>query len=129
MRKYLKFVFFLICVIFLQNSSYACGSSCNEVKNNTESRSQCCSKIEKNNSSKANCCISIKKKEKNGKCGGKCGNNSCNCVKIFSNFFITLNVTFQNKLLVTFFDKKQLYCNFNLNTSSGFYLIWTPPNI
>lgn len=129
MKTYLKKFFFLTCLILMQNSSFACGSSCNDFKNEIKSKSQCCSKIKENKLSKENCCNSVEKKKQKRNCGGKCKRNSCNCVKTFSNFLFSSNINFYYKQQVNFFEKEGLYCCFNLNTSSGFYLIWTPPNI
>ena len=129
MNTYLKYFLYLTFLILLQNSSLACGSCCNEVKTEIKSKSQCCSKSKENDSKKQECCSSTDKKEKKGKCGGKCKNSSCNCVTSFSNFLFSYSIDFYCKPQIHFFEKKQIYGYCNLNTSSGFYLIWTPPNI
>jgi hypothetical protein len=129
MRTYLTYILYLTCLILLQNNTYACGSSCNEVKTKINAKSQCCSSVKENNSKKDNCCNGNNKKEQKGKCGGKCKNNSCNCVNTFSNFLFSSNFDFYYKRHIQYFEKKQIFCYFNLNTSSGYCLIWTPPNI
>lgn len=105
--------------------TYACGSNSGKScckKENVESHS-------KKKSEAKSCCSKGSKGDKdNESCGGKCGDKSCQC-PVFQNssltpFFHSFDI--KNHVFPT--DKHNL-SYLETYISSGFYSIWTPPNI
>jgi hypothetical protein len=102
------------------NITFACG---------TKSEKSCCKKNTSKKQSKKDCC----KKSKNHSnekddCGGKCGNKSCQCPA--PNLALTIPTFFEiSNKNYDFSDEKQKFHHFQIFLSSGFYSIWTPPNI
>ena len=91
----------------------------------------CCKKKEKSNSlDEKDCC---KKSEahlsnENTDCSGKCGEKSC----LPSTFhFSVLTAVYQENDYKLFNSsaQKQKFSSIKADLSSGFYSIWTPPNI
>ena len=101
----------------------ACGS---------KSEKCCCCKKEKSepkHTKKQSCCKKDQShSEDKSDCGGNCGDKSCKCPT--SNFSLILPVLFE--ISYTNFDfstEKQKFFPTETHLSSGFYSIWTPPNI
>lgn len=114
----------LITLGFLASPSvtYACGS------NQIENTNTCCQKESKGEIKE--CCKKHKdSKEKNDNdCDGKCGNSSCHCVPIH----ITFHLPNKGKIeLDSVFNEIEVVSSYYNESyiSSGFYSIWTPPNI
>ena len=118
--KTFLWLIFIIGFNLKPNETNACGSkadiSCCKKKNqkNADTKEQC-----KNNKQHSN---------NNDDCGGKCGDKSCHCPVV--NMSFTLPVIFEiSKNNLNFSIKNLKFYHINFNLSSGFYSIWTPPNI
>lgn len=108
-------ILLLLMVFFLMTTnSFACGSSSCCTKDNIEKVSSCCKKE------------SHSKKEEG--CNKKCKHPSCRCtISVFNLFIpnyseIQINPSDFSKGAMSFFFVVT-------NISSGYYFIWTPPNI
>lgn len=119
-----KKIYILLILIFgfalTPNITFACG---------TNSEKSCCKKENAKKSDKKDCC----KKNKNHSndkddCGGKCGDKTCHCPA--PNCGLSIPAIFEiSKNNYDFSDDKQKFHHFQLYLSSGYYSIWTPPNI
>ena len=88
-----------------------------------------CCKKEKTDASEKDCC---KKSDAHSKdkadCSGKCGEKSC----LPSNFHFSVLTTIYQENNFELFNssaQKQKFSCIKTDLSSGFYSIWTPPNI
>lgn len=135
-KLYILLIFFFGLAL-MPNFTFACGGnstkSCCSTKKPSKDINQksCCSnKVAdlakekpgnsqaKENSTDSETCI--------GKCGGKCGHKSCKCsvINLVAAYFKVKAFNF-NKLLL----RQQVFPPIESYLSSGFYSIWTPPNI
>ena len=81
-------------------------------------------------SDKKDCCKKSKhnSEDKDGGCAGKCGDKSCHCPAF--NYSLILPVYFEvGNPTFDFLDEKQNFYYLEIYLSSGFYSIWSPPNI
>lgn len=101
--------------------TYACGTS------STKAENSCCKKEKEEKSNKKDCCKKHKSKKDIG-CDGKCNNSTCNCTTIPFAFNLPFTTTFNVKINIAESKKLKFYHN-ETYLSSGFYSIWTPPNI
>lgn len=101
--------------------TYACGTN----TNNTEK--SCCKKDKSNKTEKKDCCKNHKSKN-DGDCGGNCKHPSCSCPVVHYAFNLPFSTELKTK---PFFaeSKKLKFYDKETYLSSGFYSIWTPPNI
>ena len=91
-------------------------SCCKKEKSNSLDERECCKKSEAHSSNK------------NADCNGKCGEKSC----LPSTFhFSVLTAVYQENDYKLFNSsaQKQKFSSIKADLSSGFYSIWTPPNI
>jgi len=118
-KVYILFIFVLGFAL-IPRISHACSSS---------SEKSCCKKENSEKSIAQGCC----KKEKqhsngNDNCGGTCGDKSCHCLAFHFSIMISIFQEGANNS-VDFLHEKQIFSHLEINLSSGFYSIWTPPNI
>ena len=123
------YILILITIGFfmIPSISFACGAGCGTKK--TESKETCNSdKHSKQQTTKNGCCSTRNQSKHGNRCGGKCKHNSCHCTAPV----LSLILTSFSELTLNRFDFYNQKKNFNIeqsNISSGFYYIWTPPNI
>lgn len=123
------------------NYTFACGSnsakSCCATKKSSKgiNKKLCCSNKVADVAKEKPCCNKINKKSTDsatckgkcgGSCGGKCGNKSCKCsvINLVAAYFKESATNF-NKISL----RQQVFPPIESDLSSGFYSIWTPPNI
>lgn len=104
----------------MPNQTFACGSN---------AKKSCCKKEYSEKSADKDCCKKEKQNSNDkGDCSGKCGDKSCNCS--ISNFSLVLPFFQDDKNNnFNFSSEKQMPSYLEADISSGFYSIWTPPNI
>ena len=126
-KKTYILIIVIIGLFMIPSISFACGSGCCAKKIETK-KSWNSDKHSKQQSAENECCHN-KNKSKNGNgCNGKCKHNSCNC----TTSVLSLILPSFSELTINHFDFSNQKKNFTFeefNTSSGFYYIWTPPNI
>ena len=107
--------------------SFACGSGCGTKK--TESNASCNSdKHSKHQAAEDGCCSNENHSKHSNGCSGKCKHNSCNCITPV----LSLIIPSFSELTINHFDfsnQKNSFFDKESTISSGFYYIWTPPNI
>jgi hypothetical protein len=124
-------LFIMIGFIMTPNIAVVCGSSCNKVKIiKTEAKVCCDSKKEsQQNKTEKGCCDNGKHDKKDQSCGGKCKHPSCKCVAPVLNILLSsFSGLKPNNNFALYTDKKSFTFK-ESTTLSGFYFIWTPPNI
>lgn len=105
---------------FLPTSVYACG---------TETEKSCCKGEASSKTEKKDCCNGKHSKDNNNGCSGKCGHSNCTTSTSINLSIISLNeILFKNNNF-DFSTEKQKFYHSETLISSGFYSIWTPPNI
>lgn len=117
--------------LLIPSISFACDSSCGkEEGTKTEVKGCCDSKKEsQQQTTEKGCCDSDKSAKDDDGCGGKCKHPSCNCIAPVLNILL---ISFSELNLNNNFDfsnEKKTFTFEESTTSSGFYYIWTPPNI
>ena len=118
--RFFILLIFLFGFILMPSKIFAC---------NSKSDKACCKK-EITNISKNNDCCKINNyfsKDKNN-FKGKCNSESCHCPHINLKI-ITSKLQDNLTTLFVFSDKKQKFIVIETYLSSGFFYIWTPPNI
>jgi hypothetical protein len=116
MKKIHYIILVLIGFFLMPSSTLACGKTSNKSCCKTEMNSDTC---------KMKCC---QKKSKDKPCDGKCGKSSCQIQIIsFGAVIATFSEIKNNYFLVL--TSKQVFYNAETNISSGFFYIWSPPNI
>jgi hypothetical protein len=115
MKTKLHLLLFLFLGAFLMpTTSFACGTTCKKEKMEKEIMKDHCKKD--------------KSSEKQDGCGGKCKNQTCQTSA--SNFNLLLPNAFDFKInYCDFVNKKESFSFYESCISSGFFSIWTPPNI
>ena len=119
MKKIYIIILVLIGFILSPTSTFACGTtskkaSCKSEMNAENCKMKCCQKKSKDKSSKS--------------CEGKCGKSICQIQTVsFGAILPTFLEIKNNYFLVS--TSKQIFYNNKTNISSGFYFIWSPPNI
>lgn len=119
MKKIRVIVLVLFGLFLMPNSTLACGmtskkSSCKTEMNSDNCKMKCCQKKSKDRSSKG--------------CDGKCGKSTCQVQTVsFGAIVPQFSEIKLNNIFV--FTSKQVFYNNKTNISSGFYFIWSPPNI
>lgn len=115
--KNLIYILLVLIGFFLTPSvTFACGKTSTNSSCKTEMNSDTC---------KMKCC---KKKSKDKPCDGKCGKSSCQIQTVsFGAIIPKLSEIKNNHLLVL--TSKQVFYSVETNISSGFFYIWSPPNI
>lgn len=121
-KSYIFVILITLGFLATPSVSFACGGNQFD-KNNT-----CCQKESKGEIKE--CCKKHKdSKEKNDNdCDGKCGNSSCHCVPIHITFHLPTISEAQIEFCFGELNRASSYYNESY-ISSGFYSIWTPPNI
>ena len=113
--------------VMIPSISFACGSGCGTKK--TEPKESCNSdKHSKHQAAKNGCCSTENQSKDSKGCSGKCKHNSCHCTAPV----LSLILPSFSELTINHFDfshKKKSFTFEKSNVSSGFYYIWTPPNI
>ena len=111
----------------IPSNSFACSSGCGTKK--TEPKESCNSdKHSKHQAAENGCCSNENQSKRSNGCGGKCKHNSCHCTAPV----LSLILPSFSELTINHFDfshKKMSFTFKESNISSGFYYIWTPPNI
>jgi len=115
MKTKLHLLLFLFLGAFLMpNASFACGTTCKKEKMEKQAMKDHCKKE--------------KSSEKQNGCGGKCKGQ--NCQTSVPSFNLLLPNEFDFKInCCNFINKKDIFIFHEICISSGFYSIWTPPNI
>ena len=114
MRKKHYILVLLLGFFLMPAMSFACGSSA------------CCDKEQ--SSVKASCCKKETTSKKENGCNKKCKHPSCRCsISIFNLILPNFSEIQINHF--DFSDDQQKFHFVESNLSSGFYTIWSPPNI
>ena len=115
--------FFILGFALISSAASACGS---------KPERRCCCKKEKSDtkqSKKQSCCKKEQSHSENkDDCGGKCGDESCQCPTLDLSFSLPVLVE-MNHSSFYFSTEKQKSYHTETHLSSGFYSIWSPPNI
>ena len=122
MKKYHFILLLLLGIFFTPNAIYACGSHSEKNTSKKEITEK---------SKKDSCCDSechSKTKNQNG-CSGKCKHNSCNCITPIVSLILPSLSELNSNNNFALFNKKKSFIHKESNIASGFYYIWTPPNI
>lgn len=102
------------------NEVFACNSKSEKKENG------CCSKESTSEKKSSQDCCKSEKENKKNDCGGTCGDPSCHCPSLVTNFIVpNFNVSFQQKYIVI----KSNFINIESLILSGFLSIWIPPKI
>lgn len=104
--------------------TYACGTKTDKTEKS------CCEKDKSDKINKKDCCKNHKSKNSKNDdgCGGKCKNKYCNCPVVHYAFNLPFSTEIKTKTCFAESKKAKSYYN-ETYLSSGFYSIWTPPNI
>ena len=93
----------------------------------TEKSSDKQTRVKKDNNS--TCSKNCKHKPKDQKdCPGKCGENACKCPTLTHSSVIAIFPQTDKKIFYLSVDRAEL-SNYKTYPLSGFYFIWSPPNI
>ena len=109
----------LIGFLMITNFTFACGKIASKTSCSIKSTVSCC---------KMKCCQKKSKTNSDKRCEGKCGKSNCQIQTIS---LVTIlpeqtTLTINHFLVLTL---KQVFYTSNQNPDSGFYSIWSPPNI
>ena len=122
--------FYILLIIFILGSfakpsmTYACGMSA------AKTEKSCCKKKNAELNKKNDCCKNDKTsshKNDDG-CSGKCKNPSCKCPLVHFSYILTFFTEVKTKPFFAESERSKFYDK-KTYISSGFYSIWTPPNI
>lgn len=116
MKKFQLIVLVLIGFFLTPSVTFACGKTSNKSSCKTEMNSGNC---------KMKCC---QKKSKDKPCEGKCGKSSCQIQTVSFGAVIPMLSEIKNNYFLVL-SSKQAFYNAETNISSGFFYIWSPPNI
>ena len=128
-KKILILILVALGFLLIPSISFACGSSscCSGEKTIQTEAKACCNS--KKQSSERQSCDTGKHTKKDSGCSGKSKHNSCQCI---SPIFSLVLPTFSELVFVNSYDfsyhNNSFFCK-EFKISSGFYYIWTPPNI
>jgi len=120
-NRVFKIFIFIFSLVVLASTSLACGSS--------HAKKSCREKVSTSTSETTNCCKKgIDHSGTFGDCGGKCGDQACNCPSFH---FYVIVTPFKEKVNNTFYFsiERHYFSQIKTSLSSGFYSIWSPPNI
>ena len=121
MAKKVRILLILLLGFFLiPSSAFACNSKPDKV---------CCKKETPKKSCAKDCCKKSKhsSKDKSG-CNRDCSNTSCQCPTSDFVFILPFLVEIANEKIELLNDR-HFFLDIKPYLSSGFYSIWTPPNI
>ena len=116
---YILFVL-IIGIVVAPSNSFACST-----KTEKASVKKMCAKEVKDSECLKNCKHNLKDKQA---CPGKCGEKSCKCPTINMGSAIAIFPQTDKNIFYLFANKGEAP-NHKTNLFSGFYDIWTPPNI
>lgn len=137
MTKYF-YILFLSVLGFVINpsESFACGSKADKTSckmsssKKDKTKKSCCSKTSSKKSETKSCCKKgADKTDSKDSCGGTCGDKGCSCVVVLS---ISFMLPTEQRIQIRNNDEtgqKQKFSDIETYISSGFYSIWSPPNI
>ena len=118
-KKIYILLIFIIGFALTPNLASACSAKAEKV---------CCKKEKTKKIDSKNCCKKAKQQSNDKEvCDGKCGDKSCHCPTIDSSFIIPLFFQINNDFYFSNENQKLSYVK--TYVSSGFYNIWSPPNI
>lgn len=126
MTKKFHILLIILTIGFLATPTltYACGTK------TTKTEKSCCKKAKNEKDTKKNCCKKSNPKgdKDNNGCDGKCNHSDCSCPTTHFAFSLPFWAELRAK---TYFAENKKTKNYYNETylSSGFYSIWTPPNI
>ena len=105
----------LLGFVLTPSIAFACGSgkSCCENKSKAHGKSACCKKDKQPT-------------EQKDDCNGKCGNAACHCPSLNLTLPVSSEIGYYS---FNFPKEKQNFYHVETRLSSGFYAIWSPPNI
>ena len=119
-----RYIYILLIAIFgfamIPNVATACS---------VKAEKSCCKKEEGNQSEEKDCCKKSEAHSNNkSECSGKCGEKSC--LPSTSPFSVLTAIYQENNYkLFNSSAQQQKFSSIKAHLSSGFYSIWTPPNI
>jgi hypothetical protein len=99
--------------------SHACG---------TKTEKSCCKKETPAKTEKKDCCKSKESKEKDNRCGGKCGHSNCTSASV-NYSLISFSETQFNTTIFDFSTEKSKFYHLETILTSGFRSTWIPPKI
>lgn len=119
-KKFYILLIFILGFFLTPSMTFACGS---------KTEKSCCEKKISKKSDTKDCCKK-NKQEPNDKddCGGKCGSKSCHCPAFHFSIITSFSQENSNNTF-SLSEEKQKISYLETYLSSGFYSIWTPPNI
>ncbi len=119
MKKSYIIILVLIGFVVMPNATFGCEMSSKKTSCNTEKEFDNC---------KMKCCQKKSKDKSDKGCDGKCGKSTCQIQSISFGAILPNLTDFKiNNMLV--FTSKQVFYKSETNISSGFFFIWSPPNI
>lgn len=116
MKSFHILIVVLFGLILMPSTTFACGS-CHK------------DKIEKREKKQNDCCDNDNHSAKHKECGGKCKHPTCNCITPAFNVILTSFSELKLNNNFNFSNEKMSFTFKESNISTGFYYIWTPPNI
>lgn len=128
-KKVYILVFITIGFFMIPSISFACGSGCGNKKSTKTESAESSDTKKVSKSSEKKCCDTSKSSKQNDGCKGKCKHPTCHCITPVLNIVLTPFSDLKLKNNFDFSNKKKSFTFEESNTSSGFYYIWTPPNI
>ena len=109
----------LIGFLMMTNATFACGKTANKTSCTSKTNVSCC---------KMKCCQKKSKTSSDKGCEGKCGKSNCQIQTISLVTILPELVNFQVNYFLVLTSIQAFYTS-NQNPDSGFYSIWSPPNI
>ena len=109
----------LIVFLMMTNATFACGKTANKTSCVSKSTVSCC---------KMKCCQKKSKTNSDKGCEGKCGKSNCQIQTISLVTILPELINIQTNYFLVLTSKQAFYTS-NQNLDSGFYFIWSPPNI
>lgn len=116
--------FYLVALIvfgffLMPNAAFACGNS---------SKKSCCKTEMNSGNCKMKCCNKKQKDKSDTGCDGKCGKNTCQIQTVSFGAILQPFIEIKSKFFLVS-NSKQAFYSKETYLSSGFYFIWSPPNI
>jgi hypothetical protein len=79
--------------------------------------------------SEKSCCSKSKSSDKESGCNGKCNKNACTVNTSFAFAFISNFVSTESPVVWNTISERTTFSYPETSVSSGYYFIWSPPNI
>lgn len=134
-KQIYTWLIFILGFVLIPRLNYACGSNsekCCQVSTlSTNCLKQSSHKSDKKDLEKLFCCKKNNhhsKDSQNHGCGGNCNHSSCHCTPSNISFIVPFLLSIKNTNINLLVEKQKI-SHIEIYLTSGFYSIWTPPNI